>query len=357
MTVDLKPADAKPRADSRAPPAAPTSRSRWRPPAATRRRPSAPADAAEPAASPSRPPTAEPAEPTSPPAAEAAGRPARPAAPRRRLSRDARRRRRALHALRAPRRAAQAAHLGARRARRRRARGGRVQRHRLRAAALPAQAGARACDAAAYKITTFSPAEPFMVSLKIWVVVGIMLASPFLIWQLWAYVGPAFTSTEKRYFYPVVIATTAALPRRRRLRLPRRAAQGPAVPARLRQRQLQHPEPGQRLLHLRGALRARLRRRSSRCRSSSCCSPRWASSTTSSCARTAATRSSSCAIVAAVITPSQDAFSMLAMFIPLRGPLRDLHPARPPGAAEEARPTPTPEDAGDDPDDLSRAPA
>ena len=61
----------------------------------------------------------------------------------------------------------------------------------------------------AYRLTTFSPAEPFMTSLKIWVVVGIMLAAPFLIWQMWAYLGPAFTSTEKRYFYPVVIATTA----------------------------------------------------------------------------------------------------------------------------------------------------
>src|SRR5450756_2279409 len=67
----------------------------------------------------------------------------------------------------------------------------------------------RGLDPAAYKLTTFSPAEPFMTSLKIWVVVGIMLAAPFLIWQMWAYVGPAFTSTEKRYFYPVVIATTA----------------------------------------------------------------------------------------------------------------------------------------------------
>ena len=38
----------------------------------------------------------------------------------------------------------------------------------------------------AYQITTFSPAEPFMVSLKIWVVAGILMASPFLIWQLWA---------------------------------------------------------------------------------------------------------------------------------------------------------------------------
>src|SRR5665647_644724 len=58
----------------------------------------------------------------------------------------------------------------------------------------------------AYQITTFSPAEPFMVSLKVWVVAGLIMASPFLIWQLWAFVGPAFTSTQKRYFYPVVAA-------------------------------------------------------------------------------------------------------------------------------------------------------
>jgi sec-independent protein translocase protein TatC len=60
-----------------------------------------------------------------------------------------------------------------------------------------------------YQITTFSPAEPFLVSFKVWIVVGILLASPFLIWQLWAYVGPAFTSTEKKWFYPIVAATTA----------------------------------------------------------------------------------------------------------------------------------------------------
>jgi sec-independent protein translocase protein TatC len=61
----------------------------------------------------------------------------------------------------------------------------------------------------AYQITTFSPGEPFMVSLKVWVVAGILITSPFLFWQLWAFVGPAFTSSEKRHFYPVVIATVA----------------------------------------------------------------------------------------------------------------------------------------------------
>jgi sec-independent protein translocase protein TatC len=64
-------------------------------------------------------------------------------------------------------------------------------------------------EPAAYQITTFSPAEPFMVSLKVWVAGGLIMASPILIWQLWAFLAPAFTPTEKRYFYPVVFASTA----------------------------------------------------------------------------------------------------------------------------------------------------
>jgi len=55
------------------------------------------------------------------------------------------------------------------------------------------------------QITTFSPAEPFMVTLKVCAVFGAILASPYLIYQFWAFVGPGFTSTEKRHFVPVVV--------------------------------------------------------------------------------------------------------------------------------------------------------
>lgn len=64
-------------------------------------------------------------------------------------------------------------------------------------------------DADSYQIMTLSPIEPFMVSLKVWVVASLIVTSPFLIFQLWAFVGPAFSSGEKRYFYPIVIATSA----------------------------------------------------------------------------------------------------------------------------------------------------
>jgi sec-independent protein translocase protein TatC len=60
----------------------------------------------------------------------------------------------------------------------------------------------------ARSITTFSPSEPFMVSLKVWVVGGLILASPVLIYELWAFLAPAFTAQEKRYFYPVVFSST-----------------------------------------------------------------------------------------------------------------------------------------------------
>ena len=60
----------------------------------------------------------------------------------------------------------------------------------------------------ARKITTFAPAEPFMVSLKVWAYVGVIIASPIIIYEFWAFVGPAFAQTEKKYLYPIVGACT-----------------------------------------------------------------------------------------------------------------------------------------------------
>jgi sec-independent protein translocase protein TatC len=60
----------------------------------------------------------------------------------------------------------------------------------------------------ARRITTFSPAEPFMVSLKVWAYVGVILACPVIIYEFWAFVGPAFAPAEKKYLYPIVAACT-----------------------------------------------------------------------------------------------------------------------------------------------------
>lgn len=53
------------------------------------------------------------------------------------------------------------------------------------------------------EITTLSPTEPFMVSFTVWLYSGLIMASPLLIYQFWAFVGPAFTPGERRHIMPV----------------------------------------------------------------------------------------------------------------------------------------------------------
>lgn len=52
-------------------------------------------------------------------------------------------------------------------------------------------------------ITTLSPTEPFLVSFTVWLYSGIIMASPLLIYEFWAFVGPAFTTGERRHILPV----------------------------------------------------------------------------------------------------------------------------------------------------------
>ncbi len=63
---------------------------------------------------------------------------------------------------------------------------------------------------APHKIITFGPAEPFMVSLKVWAYVGIVLASPVIIYEFWAFVGPAFSPVSRRMVL-LVVFTCASL--------------------------------------------------------------------------------------------------------------------------------------------------
>lgn len=62
----------------------------------------------------------------------------------------------------------------------------------------------RPLPAKANRITTFSPSEPFLVSLKVWAYAGIILASPILLYEFWAFVAPAFSSTTRRKTIGVV---------------------------------------------------------------------------------------------------------------------------------------------------------
>ena len=49
-----------------------------------------------------------------------------------------------------------------------------------------------------------SPTEPLMIVLKLGFVVGLVLASPAIIWQVWAFLSPALLKSEKRAIVPAL---------------------------------------------------------------------------------------------------------------------------------------------------------
>ncbi|HEX6749373.1 MAG TPA: twin-arginine translocase subunit TatC [Longimicrobium sp.] len=54
------------------------------------------------------------------------------------------------------------------------------------------------------KLKYLSPTEPFFITLKLAVSVGLVLASPIVIYQLWAFLSPALLPREKRVIIPAL---------------------------------------------------------------------------------------------------------------------------------------------------------
>jgi sec-independent protein translocase protein TatC len=50
--------------------------------------------------------------------------------------------------------------------------------------------------------------DPFMLFMKIGALGGLMIASPFILWQLWLFIAPGLYSHEKRFAIPFVIFST-----------------------------------------------------------------------------------------------------------------------------------------------------
>lgn len=51
-----------------------------------------------------------------------------------------------------------------------------------------------------------SPTEPIMIVLKLGFVVGLVLASPVILWQVWAFLSPALYAREKKAIVPALFA-------------------------------------------------------------------------------------------------------------------------------------------------------
>jgi sec-independent protein translocase protein TatC len=54
------------------------------------------------------------------------------------------------------------------------------------------------------KLKYLSPTEPFFITLKLAVTVGLLLASPIIIYQIWAFLAPALLPSEKRVIVPAL---------------------------------------------------------------------------------------------------------------------------------------------------------
>ncbi|HYH78803.1 MAG TPA: twin-arginine translocase subunit TatC [Longimicrobium sp.] len=54
------------------------------------------------------------------------------------------------------------------------------------------------------KLKYLSPTEPFFITLKLAVSVGLVLASPIVIYQVWAFLAPALLPSEKRVIVPAL---------------------------------------------------------------------------------------------------------------------------------------------------------
>jgi len=54
------------------------------------------------------------------------------------------------------------------------------------------------------KLKYLSPTEPFFITLKLAISVGLVLASPIVIYQIWAFLAPALLPGEKRVIVPAL---------------------------------------------------------------------------------------------------------------------------------------------------------
>lgn len=56
------------------------------------------------------------------------------------------------------------------------------------------------------------PLDPFLLNLKVALLIGAMLTIPVILWQIWAFVAPGLTRRERRWAGPVIVSGTLLFP-------------------------------------------------------------------------------------------------------------------------------------------------
>jgi sec-independent protein translocase protein TatC len=59
------------------------------------------------------------------------------------------------------------------------------------------------------KLVYLNPTEPFNLYLKVGMMAGLFVASPFVLYQLWCFISPGLYRNEKRYVFPFMLSTVA----------------------------------------------------------------------------------------------------------------------------------------------------
>ncbi len=59
------------------------------------------------------------------------------------------------------------------------------------------------------KLVYVNPVEPFNLYLKVGMMAGLFVASPFVLYQLWCFISPGLYRNEKRYVLPFMVSTIA----------------------------------------------------------------------------------------------------------------------------------------------------
>ncbi|MEX0787119.1 MAG: twin-arginine translocase subunit TatC, partial [Dehalococcoidia bacterium] len=57
------------------------------------------------------------------------------------------------------------------------------------------------------RLTYLHPTEPFMVSIKVGIFVGVVIALPIVFYHFWRFVAPGLMENEKRIFIPALLSS------------------------------------------------------------------------------------------------------------------------------------------------------
>lgn len=59
------------------------------------------------------------------------------------------------------------------------------------------------------KLVYLDPTEPFNIYLKVAALAGVFVTSPFILYQVWAFISPGLYRNEKRYVVPFMVSTVS----------------------------------------------------------------------------------------------------------------------------------------------------